>query len=115
MPENNKELLLKLRRETRDPDGDHHSYKRRVDWYKEGDVTKQELIYIYILQEGKCFYCDVPVEEPRFNPTDIRGFDHIYPREKGGKHTLSNLVLCCGSCNEQKGGYKQHPQEEVEV
>ena len=30
--------------------------------------------------------------------------DHIVPRRLGGKHTWSNLVAACPSCNHHKGG-----------
>lgn len=29
--------------------------------------------------------------------------DHIVPRERGGRHTWSNLVACCVDCNVRKG------------
>jgi 5-methylcytosine-specific restriction endonuclease McrA len=28
--------------------------------------------------------------------------DHVVPRSRGGKDTLSNVVACCRSCNEEK-------------
>ncbi|MEI6290079.1 MAG: HNH endonuclease [Chloroflexota bacterium] len=30
--------------------------------------------------------------------------DHIIPRHLGGKHTWSNVITACASCNHQKGG-----------
>ena len=37
--------------------------------------------------------------DPSRSPT----LDHKTPQSKGGTHEVSNLVLCCPSCNSQKG------------
>lgn len=29
--------------------------------------------------------------------------DHVWPRSKGGKNNMSNLVTCCSRCNARKG------------
>lgn len=29
--------------------------------------------------------------------------DHLWPRSKGGKNGMSNLVTCCAKCNSKKG------------
>jgi hypothetical protein len=34
---------------------------------------------------------------------DAPCIDHVIPRSRGGSNDLSNLVLCCRSCNSSKG------------
>ena len=79
------------------------SWARRKQWIASGDVTANQLRIIFKAHDGKCVYCRVPVSHPRFNPLDPRGFDHVKPRSKGGRHTASNLVVSCRRCNELKG------------
>ena len=78
------------------------AWRRRTDWLKAGDVTQEELRAMYRRDGGVCVYCKTPVKA-RFSPKDPRGFDHILSRYAGGKHTASNIVVCCRSCNERKG------------
>lgn len=75
---------------------------KRLKWLLDGDVTREQLIEIYE-RDKVCIYCGKKVK-PRFTVTDPRGFDHSIPRINGGKHTASNIVVCCRQCNELKGG-----------
>ncbi len=47
---------------------------------------------------NKCFYCDIPLTD------DIRTFDHLFPKSKGGKEH-GNLVPACKGCNMRKGNH----------
>jgi 5-methylcytosine-specific restriction endonuclease McrA len=89
------------RRRYRKPETNSASYRLRLNWLRSGDVTKDQLERIYIEANGRCHYCHSEVV-PRFTPSDPRGFDHITPRSKGGRHTSANLVVCCRGCNERK-------------
>jgi 5-methylcytosine-specific restriction endonuclease McrA len=73
-------------------------YRIRKEWLLSGDVKKEDLKKIFLNHEGKCAYCGKKVI-PRFSPKDPRGFDHVISRSKGGKHTASNIVVCCWKCN----------------
>ena len=75
------------------------SNKRRAK-YKDGDVTNTQLRSLY-KTEKNCYWCNCELEE---NNTHL---DHFFPLSKGGKHTVSNLVLACSSCNLSKGA--KHP------
>lgn len=89
-------------------------YAERLQWLSEGNVTKEQLVNIYMEAQGKCHYCSQPVK-PRLTPSDPRGFDHVMPRSKGGKHTVSNLVLCCRNCNERRSDNGEMDPGAVEV
>ena len=43
---------------------------------------------------ASCYYC---------GSLERLGFDHRIPLFLGGKHDLSNLVVCCARCNQLKG------------
>jgi 5-methylcytosine-specific restriction endonuclease McrA len=45
----------------------------------------------------KCFYC------PKILVKSTVTLDHVIPISKGGTHELSNLVLACYKCNNEKG------------
>ena len=48
-------------------------------------------------QNGICPYCyrEMSYEEATF--------DHIIPTSEGGPDTVDNIVLCCDSCNNERG------------
>jgi 5-methylcytosine-specific restriction endonuclease McrA len=93
----NREKILEYRRKWSKDKGKNYS-----EWLKQGDVTKDQLKEIYRLSNGNCNYCGTEVSNPKFYPYCPNGFDHVIPRVKGGKHTASNIVVCCPKCNEKK-------------
>ena len=63
--------------------------------YQQGDLLGYE-IREYLLEKWKrtCAYCEA---------TDVRlEIDHIIPKSKGGVNSVSNLTICCRTCNEKK-------------
>ena len=90
----------KKRRRLRKPETNHKQYKKRIEWFLSGNVTRTDLIEIYE-RDKVCVYCGTKVI-PRFNPLDPRGFDHVISRANGGIHEKSNIVVCCRRCNELK-------------
>ena len=95
------------RRRNRKKETNALNYQKRLKWLLAGDVTRIQLIEIYEKFNGKCVYCDRKVK-PRFTVTDPRGFDHLNPRVKGGRHTAFNIVVCCRKCNELKGEKEEY-------
>ncbi|MCC7173511.1 MAG: HNH endonuclease [Planctomycetes bacterium] len=77
--------------------------QRRAEWLSGGLVTREQLAELHAKARGCCFYCGCAVAA-RFTPGDPRGFDHVTPRARGGKHEIENMVVCCGSCNAKKSG-----------
>lgn len=76
--------------------------QRRKQWFHEGDVTVEQLRELVVRSRSRCHYCGVVVK-CRCIPAEPRGFDHVLPRGRGGKHTISNMVVCCWPCNTSKG------------
>lgn len=46
--------------------------------------------------QAECFYCKIESQGKEMT------VDHIVPLTKGGGHDISNLVVCCESCNHSK-------------
>lgn len=53
--------------------------------------------YVYARDEGICQYCAVKLSRSEAT------IDHVVPKSKGGRNVWENVVLCCLSCNQQKG------------
>jgi len=53
---------------------------------------------VYVRDEHRCQYC---VQK---YPTRQLTLDHVVPAVQGGKKNWSNIVTCCISCNQKKGG-----------
>ena len=75
---------------------DKNKRLRRRAITKQGDVTTKQLLE---LQDNAkvCYWCN---ESVRNRKTHI---DHVIPLARGGKHTISNLVISYPTCNLQKG------------
>jgi hypothetical protein len=64
-------------------------------WLNDGK-SKRERIFE---RDGfRCVYCAANF------PADELTIDHVEPRRKGGDGSAGNLVTCCRTCNEEKGG-----------
>ena len=96
------EHYLTRRRKYYLPATGKRNYERRKAWLLAGDVTRAQLQAIYTLWRGLCAYCGKPVKA-RLCPSWPTGFDHVTPKRQGGKHTATNMVVCCQQCNELKG------------
>lgn len=91
------------RRRNRSAKRNHQAYMRRKRWLLAGSVRRDDLIEIWELSEGLCYYCSRAIGKPRFSPYDMRGFDHKLARKDGGRNDKENIVACCRQCNELKG------------
>lgn len=62
---------------------------------KQGDVTSKQLLDLQ--NNAKiCYWCGVSLKKVKTH------IDHYTPISKGGKHTISNLVVSCAFCNISK-------------
>lgn len=66
----------------------------------EGVFTKSDIVDIWHLQQGACYFCGVPLK----TPTEKHPFhiDHIVPLSLGGDEWPDNLALLCQHCNNVK-------------
>jgi 5-methylcytosine-specific restriction endonuclease McrA len=70
---------------------------RRSRQYKSDDGTVTIAIVRQLFELiTHCPYCGVLLTEQN------RHLDHKQPLSKGGKHTLANVIPCCGPCNVKK-------------
>jgi 5-methylcytosine-specific restriction endonuclease McrA len=52
---------------------------------------------VMLRDKSRCQYCNKKLTK------DTATLDHVHPRCRGGKHTWTNVVICCFSCNVRKG------------
>lgn len=55
-----------------------------------GDVRRQ-----YVIQSGRCFWCDQPIG----HAYPLCHVDHLIPMQRGGSNWPWNIVLACPRCN----------------
>ncbi len=58
-----------------------------------GCDTRENLAAVWLLDAGRCAYCDAP-------GTD---YEHVIPLDRGGWGCVSNFRVACKSCNSRKG------------
>lgn len=85
------------------PETAKRQYRKYTQWLRDGSLTSLELRRIWKRDDGRCQYCGHRVSRPRFIAKGPRGFDHVLPRCKGGRNEALNIVVCCKSCNNEKG------------
>ena len=60
---------------------------------------KRQLL-LFVIENGvKCAYCHRKYDDIKVKRT----VDHIIPKSKGGETTPNNVLICCGTCNVDKG------------
>lgn len=96
----NRRAAAKLRQER--PDVVKARNDARRHWEAEGNVTVADLKGIYEEAGGLCTYCGKAVQA-KFRKIGPRGFDHVIPRSRGGRHDADNMVVSCVDCNRAKG------------
>ena len=94
--ENNKEHDLAYNRAYRQANKEIWSAKERKRRAKmkanqNFKISKKQLKKLYL---GPCYYCKVD---------EKMTLDHVVPIDRGGSHSIGNLVPACGNCNFSKG------------
>lgn len=69
---------------------------RELSRYKKKNAIRFSRENVYIRDKGTCQYCSTRVSR------DIATYDHVIPREMGGKTKWDNIVIACYSCNQKK-------------
>jgi len=70
----------------------------------------QDLAKLFEVQDGKCSYCSCELTTTGSFRSVIPSaltIDHKTPIARGGKHEISNLTICCTSCNSLKATMTQ--------
>lgn len=68
--------------------------RAKIENLSDGTVTPDFVKSIY--QQENCYYCNSFVEENK------RTLEHKQPLNKDGKHSVTNIVMACFSCNSTK-------------
>lgn len=59
---------------------------------------RKRILALVAMRDGiRCHYCGSPLS------LEAATIDHVFPRARGGRTKLANLVLACLSCNIRKG------------
>jgi 5-methylcytosine-specific restriction endonuclease McrA len=96
--EDKRKYMYKYRQDHKD---DNREYKRLHNLSRkqkmrelECDLTKDDIAFIFLIQNGKCPSCGKLLENYHI--------DHIIPVSKGGGLTRTNVQLLCPYCNHSK-------------
>ena len=68
--------------------------------YKEGRWNIHDLLEINIvkiMENDYCWYCGKSMESSHLTK------DHVFPKIKGGKNCIDNIIMVCKTCNSSKG------------
>lgn len=69
---------------------------RELTKYYRKNAVKFSRENVYTRDKGRCQYCATPVT--RAHAT----YDHVIPRDHGGKTKWDNIVIACFACNQKK-------------
>jgi 5-methylcytosine-specific restriction endonuclease McrA len=72
-------------------------------------LPEEDRAEIILRQGGLCFYCGERLGP--YKPGHGPIFDHVIPRNAGGKHDKSNRVAAHNECDGAKGGRMPTPDE----
>lgn len=70
----------------------------------EGVFTQSDLLAILKDQQGRCYYCDLPLQ--------AKHIEHKMPVSRGGTNWPHNLCYACPSCNCRKGALTEEEFKE---
>lgn len=74
----------------------------KLEGQDESAVSRQDKLYLYFSQCGKCMYTGEPIEFEDIYKTNIYDIDHIYPYSKSNDDSLANRVLVKKDINGRK-------------
>lgn len=83
----------------------HKNHNRYMCLVKANDGTlTQKTVLALFKQADKCPYCGIQLRDvaKKWQPGS-KSLDHITPLSRGGAHSLTNVIVCCYTCNTKKG------------
>ena len=78
-----------------------------LEKYSEQDISRQDKLYLYFSQMGRCMYSGEMIDINDLYNTNVYDIDHIFPQSVTGDDSLSNRVLVLKTYNGQKSN--QYP------
>lgn len=76
--------------------------RKQLNKEKNDVRLKNERLYLYYTQMGRCMYCDELLDFNRLFDNDTYQIDHILPRSLVPDDSIDNKVLVCANCNQRK-------------
>lgn len=73
----------------------------RIEARSDGTLTGEVIVALYGAARV-CPYCDKPMRSPQ------KSLDHVVALSKGGMHSITNVVVCCKTCNTRKAAQAIH-------
>lgn len=73
--------------------------RRAIIAQADGSFSSADIRGLYAEQEGRCFYCGIPIYLELSGDVHV---DHVIPISRGGSNSVDNLVCACASCNLSK-------------
>lgn len=70
--------------------------RRALEISASGKIESDEIIRLYGMQKGKCWWCGKRIK-------GTYHIDHRIPLSRGGSNLTENLVISCPHCNKSKG------------
>jgi hypothetical protein len=68
-----------------------------------GEKVRRRKAFLIHFFNTNCFYCGIPTQTSDVLISNLMTLDHIVPVSRGGNNDVSNLVICCASCNNDRG------------
>ena len=87
------DLLSKLKKPGVQLEPDEKKIVDELDSSDESRISRQDKLYLYFTQLGKCMYSGKPIGLNDINKTQVYDVDHIYPYSRSNDDSLSNKVL----------------------
>ena len=82
-----------------------------LDKYSEQDISRQDKLYLYFTQMGRCMYSGERIDIESLYDTNIYDIDHIFPQSLTADDSLSNRVLTLKRLNLLKSNKVPIPEE----
>lgn len=80
--------------------------RREREQEAEGVHTDEQILAVWYLQDGRCYYCGDPLGVP--GTEKVFQKDHIIPLDAMGTHWIDNIALTCIRCNSSKSALSEN-------